>query len=196
MTKTEIKSLSKFLSLILRHRPELAGLQLDSAGWVEVDQLLRGCRQAGRPLTAQNLDLVVQTNDKNRFEFSPDKSRIRACQGHSVPVDLEYEPLPPPEILYQGTATRFLSGIREHGLLKMQRHHVHLSEDIDTAMAVGQRHGKVVVLEIQSGEMHRHGYNFYRSTNQVWLTDTVPPQFIVFPDDHSSIEEPDSSNVS
>ena len=180
MTPKQTTRLSKFLSLVLRHQPEAAGVALDSAGWVAVDALLAGCAQAGNPMTREQLDHVVVTNEKKRFEFSSDGLRIRASQGHSVEVELDYESQTPPELLFHGTASRFLDAIRASGLLKQARHHVHLSAEIATATQVGARHGKPVVLSIRAGEMHRAGYAFFRSTNGVWLVDSVPVEFIGF----------------
>ena len=178
MTDKEIIRTSKFLSLILRHEPARAGIKLDSAGWVGVTELLEAVNRNGVSLTLEQLKHVVATNDKKRFEFSENGQRIRASQGHSVEVDLQYEPQAPPELLYHGTPERFLESIRATGLNKGQRHHVHLSPDPQTAAKVGQRRGRPVVLTIRSGEMHRQGHLFYRSANGVWLVDHVPPLFI------------------
>lgn len=180
--KAHLVKTSKFLSLVLRHQPEAIGLQLDDQGWVAVDELLRCSQQGPYPLTHELLEEVVRTNNKQRFAFSPDGMRIRASQGHSIDVDLALSPLEPPEVLFHGTADRNIASIRQGGLRKGQRQHVHLSSDEQTAIKVGQRHGKPEVLTIRAGEMHRQGHLFYRSENGVWLTDHVPPQFIVFPD--------------
>lgn len=169
---------SKFLSLILRHEPERVGLKLDQAGWVGVDELLAAVNRHGESLTLEQLKHVVATNDKKRFAFSDDGKRIRSSQGHSVDVELQYEPQVPPEFLYHGTPERFVESIRATGLNKGQRHHVHLSPDPQTAAKVGQRRGRPVVLTIRSGEMHRKGHIFYHSANGVWLVEHVPPQFI------------------
>jgi len=177
---SEMIGLSKFLSLILRHKPETVGLVLDEAGWVSVNDLLGRCAQSGRPISRELLRTVVQNSDKKRFEFNSDESRIRASQGHSVKVDLGYEPMQPPDLLYHGTATRNLDSILRTGLLKGDRHHVHLSESEKTAFAVGKRYGSPVVLKINSGEMSLKGCLFYRSTNGVRLTNEVAPEFIVF----------------
>lgn len=181
MTPSQTTSASKFLSLVLRHEPAAAHVTLDTAGWVEVAALLAGCVQAGRGLSREELEHVVVTNAKKRFEFSADCLRIRASQGHSVEVELEYTPKEPPEILYHGTATRFIDSIRTQGLLKMERHHVHLSAEIKMTLEVGARHGKPVLLTILAGEMHREGHVFCRSTNGVWLVEQVPVNFIRFP---------------
>ncbi len=180
MTDKEIIRISKLLSLILRHQPERVGLKLDGAGWVGVTDLLEAANRNEVSLTLAQLKHVVATNDKKRFEFSGDGQRIRASQGHSVEVDLQYEPQVPPELLYHGTPKRFLESIRATGLNKGQRHQVHLSPDPQTAAKVGQRRGRAAVLTIRSGEMHRQGHVFYRSANGVWLVDHVPAQFIEF----------------
>ena len=175
------KRKSKFLSLVLRHEPERIGIRLDEAGWVAVDELLEGCRRAGQAMTRDELGEIVRTNEKQRFAFSEDGARIRANQGHSVEVELGYEPAEPPETLYHGTAERHLAGIRAHGLHKGARHHVHLSEALDTASAVGRRHGRLVLLEVRAGAMRRDGLVFFKTPNGVWLTDHVPPQYLVWP---------------
>lgn len=180
MNSSHATRISKFLSLVLRHEPSAAGVTLDEAGWVSVEALLKGCEQAGRPLTLPELEFVVSTNAKKRFEFSADGTRIRASQGHSVKVDLRYEPLEPPTRLYHGTVQRFLDAIRADGLLRMERTHVHLSGDMKTATEVGARRGKPVVLTIRAGAMHAAGHRFYLSTNGVWLVDHVPTEYIEF----------------
>lgn len=173
--------ISKFLSLVLRHKPEKIGLTLDPAGWAQVDELLIAAQKAGIPLNKQVLRQVVEQNDKQRFSLSEDGLRIRANQGHSIPVDLGLEPLVPPELLFHGTATRFLRSIQKQGLISKGRNQVHLSPDEGTAIKVGQRHGKPSVLTIKSGQMYKRGFQFYRSANGVWLTDNVPVEFIMFP---------------
>jgi putative RNA 2'-phosphotransferase len=176
------KHKSKFLSLVLRHEPERVGICLDEAGWVAVDELLEGCRRAGQPMSMDELREIVRTSDKQRFALSDDGARIRANQGHSVQVELGYAPAEPPEVLYHGTAERYLPLIRRDGLHRAARHHVHLSERPDTAAAVGQRHGRLVLLQVCSGDMHRAGLPFFKTPNNVWLTDTVPVQYLVFPE--------------
>lgn len=170
--------ISKFLSLVLRHRPEEIGLRLDEAGWASVPDLLEGCQRHGLPVTLAELKEVVATSDKQRFAFSDDGRHIRANQGQSVQVDLGYEPAVPPEILYHGTAEHNLPSIRRDGLNRGKRHHVHLSATVETAQKVGKRHGAPVVLEILAGEMHRQGALFFKTPNGVWLTDAVPPNHI------------------
>lgn len=173
-------NISKFLSLILRHKPEVIGLELDSGGWANVDELLTKCQQArrGKNITREDLAKVVETNNKSRFAFSSDGKRIRASQGHSISVDLGYEPIEPPRYLWHGTASRFLGSIFEKGLLKMNRQHVHLSADQETALVVGQRHGKPVVFRVRALDMYNDGYSFFLSANGVWLTDWVPVKYL------------------
>ena len=181
MTEKETIRTSKFLSLVLRHEPESVGLKLGDAGWIGVEELLQAVNQHGTPLTLDQLKHVVATSDKKRFAFSDDGLRIRASQGHSVEVDLQYEPQTPPDLLYHGTATRFLDSIRKEGLKRMERHHVHLSAETKVTLQVGARQGRPVLLTIRAGEMTRAGHVFFRSANVVWLVDQVPVQFIDFP---------------
>lgn len=171
---------SKFLSKHLRHAPEAIGLQLQPGGWVEVDDLLTACRRAGMPFTRALLDEVVATNDKQRFAFDETGTRIRANQGHSVEVDLQLEPMPPPAILFHGTAESEVTAILAKGIQKISRHHVHLSPDVPTAIKVGRRHGKPVVLQVDAAAMHAAGIPFCCSANGVWLVDEVPPQYLSF----------------
>lgn len=167
---------SKFLSLILRHRPEVVGLTLDEGGWVAIDTLLDACAQAGKPLSRERLLEVVAQNDKQRFVIR--NGRIRANQGHSVKIELGLQPVPPPERLYHGTAAKNQAAILRSGLKKMKRHKVHLSHDEETARRVGMRHGKPVVFTVDTGSMHRDGHRFFRSENGVWLTDHVPSRYL------------------
>lgn len=179
----ELVRISKFLSLVLRHRPQAVGLELDEQGWVGVDALLEAVSRSGRdPLDRATLERVVAQNDKQRFAFSDDGRCIRASQGHSLrEVDLALEPQVPPERLFAGTATRFLESIRQQGLLPQTRNHVHLTADEATAIAVGRRHGKPAVLQVLAGQMHAQGHAFFLSDNGVWLAAAVPPEFLVFP---------------
>ena len=174
---------SKFLSLVLRHAPEKIGIALDSAGWVHVDALLAAMAKHGKALTQAELRRIVETSDKKRFALSEDGRRIRASQGHSVEVELGYEPTTPPDVLYHGTVERFLPSLRAGGLERGQRHHVHLSRDVETATKVGDRRGEAVILTIDAAGMGREGLVFYVSANGVWLTDHVPARFIGFPGD-------------
>lgn len=169
--------ISKFMSLVLRHNPQKIGITLDSAGWVGVDEFLAACNKHRHALTRDELESIVRNCDKQRFAFSEDGLRIRANQGHSVEVELDYKPTAPPEILYHGTVERFLPSIKAKGLVKGNRHHVHLSADVKTAEIVGNRRGKAIVLEVLSGHMHGDGFIFFLSANGVWLTDAVPPQY-------------------
>lgn len=171
---------SKFLSLILRHKPETIGLSLDDSGWVEIDILLEALARHKRPLSRDTLMEIVRTNDKKRFAISVDGRRIRASQGHSLDIVLGYRPCVPPDVLYHGTASRFQKSIEDQGLLKKDRHHVHMTASLDTARAVGSRHGKPVILTIDAEAMHRDGYEFFLSDNGVWLTDHVPVSYIDF----------------
>lgn len=178
MTEKEATRVSKFLSLILRHEPQKIGLVLDSNGWANVAELIEKANSNGMPIHFGLLDDIVKTNPKKRFAFNDDRTKVRASQGHSIPIDLAYEPQSPPAVLYHGTALQHLDSILENGLQKQSRHHVHLSDNRDTARAVGQRHGKPVVLRVSAATMQSQGFLFFRSENDVWLTDEVPPQFI------------------
>ena len=172
--------ISKFLSLVLRHDPSRIGITLDDAGWVDVDALLAACATHGVAISRAELDDVVATSDKRRYALSEDGTRIRANQGHSVPVSLGLPPTAPPETLYHGTVDAALAGIKADGIKKGARHDVHLSADLGTATKVGGRRGKAVILTVRAGAMADAGHVFYRSENGVWLTDHVPPQFIIF----------------
>jgi putative RNA 2'-phosphotransferase len=170
---------SKFLSYVLRHKPQAIGLALDPEGWAGIEALIAAAAANGRQLDRPLIQAVVDSNDKKRFAISADGTRIRAVQGHSSPeVAIAYEPVAPPERLYHGTATRFLESIRAQGLVAGSRHHVHLSPDAETATAVGRRHGKPVVLAVAAGAMHAQGFIFHRADNGVWLTAAVPAEFL------------------
>ncbi|MGD9367576.1 MAG: RNA 2'-phosphotransferase [Desulfobacteraceae bacterium] len=176
---------SKFLSFILRHDPSAIGVELDDAGWIEVSRLLCALQLHRPQITRERLIEIVETNDKKRFAFSEDRESIRASQGHSISIDLGLPPTLPPSLLYHGTSARNLKSIRNHGLLRGQRHHVHLSPDENTAIRVGSRHGKPVVLRIEAERMTQSGFTFYVSENGVWLTEYVPPSFIMVQNDQS-----------
>jgi len=176
--KKRATSISKYLSLVLRHDPAAAGVTLDEEGWVDVDDLLAGAARHGFSFTRAELEEVVHTNEKQRFAFSVDSQRIRASQGHSISVDLGLTPETPPEVLYHGTVDRFLSAIMDHGLEKRSRQYVHLSPDVETATRVGSRRGQPVILRIAAASMHSDGFHFFCSANGVWLTERVPPQYI------------------
>lgn len=173
-----IKQISKFLSLILRHNPGKIGLTLDEQGWAEVDELMRLAQGRGPTLSRELIEEVVATNDKQRFALSEDGRLIRANQGHSIAVDLGLVPQTPPALLYHGTADKNLPSIMAQGLLPGRRQHVHLSADVETAVKVGRRHGRPIVLKVQTGAMHAAGHLFYKSANGVWLVAAVPASFI------------------
>jgi putative RNA 2'-phosphotransferase len=178
----KLVKMSKFLSLVLRHKPEEIGLTLDDNGWADVKELIRLMNQGGRPMTRPLLEQIVAENDKRRFAFSDDGRRIRANQGHSIEIDLALTPVEPPELLYHGTASRFLDSIRVEGLHSGNRQHVHLSVDGATATRVGQRHGRPVVLVVRAAEMAAAGHQFFCSDNGVWLTQRVPVEYLNFPE--------------
>lgn len=178
MTGTEQKRISKFLSYVLRHAPESICVELDSAGWVNVSTLLDAINECDKPLTREELEQIVSENPKRRFEFSEDQMLIRARQGHSINVDLGLEPTAPPTQLFHGTTQHVLDSIRKQGLLRGQRHHVHLSADEATAKLVGGRRGKPVVLAVDAASMGNAGHVFYLTSNCVWLTDHVPPEYL------------------
>lgn len=171
------ESMSKFISLVLRHHPEAAYIQLDEHGWANVEQLLEGMKRTGRKINMAGLEEIVSTDEKQRYSFNGDKTLIRANQGHSIPVDVGLKEQEPPEYLYHGTAVGFYESIRKQGLRPMSRLYVHLSKDVETAVSVGKRHGKPVVLRIHSGAMYRDGVSFYLSENGVWLTRKVEPKY-------------------
>ena len=169
---------SRFLTRILRHKPEVAGIELDQGGWVDVPVLLAGCAKAGRDMSPEELASLVATNAKQRFEMSRDGRRIRACQGHSIPVDLGHPPCRPPSALFHGTSHNNLEAILREGIQPVTRHHVHLSTTIATAIKVGRRHGIPRVLRVDSGQMYLDGFEFVVSTNKVWLTRLVPAKYL------------------
>jgi putative RNA 2'-phosphotransferase len=171
---------SKFLSYVLRHQPEAIGITLNSEGWIEISKLIVAAANYGKQLDRDLIQTVVATNDKKRFAISEDGLHIRAVQGHSTDsVNIRYAEKVPPEFLYHGTATRFLNAIRKEGLRPGSRQHVHLSQDEHTAISVGQRHGKPVVLKIQALLMYEKGFKFFQAENGVWLTNVVPTAHIV-----------------
>ncbi len=178
MPRDILVTTSKLLSYVLRHRPDRIGLALDTKGWAGVEDLLAQLAAHGHPLDRALLERVVAGNDKQRFAFSEDGTRIRASQGHSVQVDLALAPAVPPPVLYDGTASRFLKSILAEGLHAAARHHVHLSADVETAKRVGTRHGFPAVLRVDAAHMHADGMVFYRSDNGVWLTHAVLPRYL------------------
>jgi putative RNA 2'-phosphotransferase len=180
MNENIAKSVSKFLSLVLRHSPEKIGLKLDENGWADVAELIAKCNKKGQKLNPELLDYVVENNDKKRFAYNDDKTKIRASQGHSISVELDLAETEPLDFLYHGTVGKFMESIRNEGLRKMNRQHVHLSKDKETAIKVGSRRGAPQILTIRSGAMFKDGFKFYLSENNVWLTDEVPAKYIEF----------------
>lgn len=174
----KLDKLSVFISLVLRHKPEAAGISLDEHGWADVDDLLNGIKDTGRKINMDILEEIVRTDSKQRYSFNDDKTLIRANQGHSIPVDVELEERKPPQYLYHGTAERFLDAIMADGLKSMSRLYVHLSKDEETAVKVGKRHGNPVVLKVRTEEMYNDGNKFYLSQNGVWLTKYVDKKYI------------------
>lgn len=178
MNEKRQTKISKFLSLILRHKPEEVGLTLDENRWANISALQKACADYGKPFTFQELEETVATNDKKRFSFNETKTKIRANQGHSLDIEIEFEKKTAPEILYHGTAEKSVPAILENGLRKMRRHHVHLSADMETARKVGARHGKPIIFQIKTKAMLAEGFECFVSANGVWLIAEVPPQFL------------------
>lgn len=175
-----INDTSKFLSYVLRHEPQAIGLTLDGEGWADISALIDGAKRAGKTIDRDLIQHIVDTSDKKRFTISGDGLRIRAAQGHSTKtVAITYPEKVPPEFLYHGTATRFLESILKGGLRSGERHYVHLSQDEQTAITVGQRYGKPIILKIEALRMHQQGFKFFFADNGVWLTGQVPPEFLI-----------------
>ncbi len=177
MRLMSLRETSKFISLILRHKPEAIGITLDEHGWANVDELIAGISKT-QPIDMAMLEQIVAEDEKQRYSFNDDKMLIRANQGHSIPVDVELEEKEPPEVLYHGTGEKYVDSIDIQGLIPKPRLYVHLSSDKDTAVKVGQRHGNPVIYIVNSGEMFRDGYKFYQSVNGVWLTKEVPLSYL------------------
>ena len=176
-----LQNTSKFISYLLRHKPDAIGLNMDSHGWVEVQELIDKINTNSEyEIDKETLDKIVDTDEKQRYSYSEDGTKIRANQGHSIAVDVDLEEVVPPSILYHGTSERFLKQIQLEGLKPMSRQYVHLSNDEDTAQKVGSRHGKPVILRVRALDMQKAGYKFYKSVNGVWLTDKVPVKYIIF----------------
>lgn len=178
MEAKRLLKISKYLSKHLRHEPDRLGITLEVGGWVGVDDLIKASRRHQFLFTRAELEVVVSSNDKQRFSFNGDKTKIRANQGHSVEVDLQLTPVIPPEILYHGTGEKTVAAIKKSGLKKMSRHHVHLSADQETAIKVGARHGRPFVFQVKAKAMEQVGFEFFCSDNGVWLVDRVPPEFL------------------
>ena len=174
----ELNEISKFISLILRHKPEVIGIQLDLHGWAQTDELITGICKTYPTFSMTQLETIVNTDNKQRYSFSEDKSKIRANQGHSINIDLELVPVTPPTVLYHGTAEKYVASIEAEGLISKSRQYVHLSADIETAVTVGSRHGSPVIYEVAAEDMNKYGYEFYLSENKVWLTRKVPAQYL------------------
>lgn len=173
-----LNNISRYISLILRHKPDIIGINLDEHGWANVDELINGINASGNHIDMKILEEIVRTDNKQRYSFNEDKTLIRANQGHSIPVDVELEQKEPPEFLYHGTGKKYVESINQQGLIPKSRLHVHLSNDIGTAIDVGKRHGEVVLYVVKSRDMHKDGHTFYLSKNGVWLTETVPKQYL------------------
>ena len=175
LSKSKEEKISKFLSYVLRHKPDSIGLSLDKSGWANVDDLI--AKSKDFELSKEIIEQVVKSCAKQRYKLSDDGTMIRANQGHSVEVELGLKNEVPPVVLYHGTATRFLNQIQKKGLVPMSRHAVHLSQDVEVAKTVGKRHGELIVLEIDSKRMYADGFKFQKSENGVWLVDSVPPKY-------------------
>lgn len=173
----DLKNTSKYISLILRHKPEVIGITLDEHGWADVEQLIEGIRKT-QSFDMQMLEEIVTTDNKQRYSFNEDKSLIRANQGHSIPVDVELKETAPPEYLWHGTGQKYVESIDKQGLIPKSRLYVHLSKDYQTAITVGNRHGKPVVYRVHSEQMAQDGYHFFCSVNGVWLTKNVPTKYL------------------
>lgn len=180
MEKEKYIRLSRFLCRVLRHEPDLIGLNIEyDEGWVDVKELIEKSQANGKKLTIEILEEIVSTDSKKRYSFNYDNTKIKANYGHSIPINPNYEICSPIKNLYHGTATRFIDSILKSGINSKSRNLVHLSVDIDTAKSVGKRHGKPVVLEIDVKSMIDDGYKFYQAPNGVWLTDEVPVKYII-----------------
>lgn len=175
-----LERLSKFISMILRHKPQVIGITLDEHGWADVDELIKGINETGEEVefSKDTLETIVKTDKKQRYSFSQDRILIRANQGHSILVDVELEKKEPPKVLYHGTGSRFVKSIQEQGLLPMERLYVHLSTDVETATNVGKRHGTPVIFQVNAEQMQKDGYDFFQSVNGVWLTKEVPAKYL------------------
>lgn len=175
-----LERLSKFISMILRHKPQVIGITLDEHGWADVNELIKGINETGEEVefSKATLETIVKTDKKQRYSFSQDKTLIRANQGHSIPVDVELEKKEPLKILYHGTGVKSVKAIQEQGLLPMERLYVHLSTDIETATNVGKRHGTPVIFQVNVEQMQKDGYDFFQSVNGIWLTKEVPAKYL------------------
>ena len=175
----DLQSISKYMSLILRHKPEVIGISIDEHGWANVEELIQGIAKNNPGFNMEALEEIVKTDNKQRYSFNDDKTLIRANQGHSVQVDVDLEEKEPPNILYHGTGEKYVTSIDQDGLIPKSRLYVHLSKDIETARSVGKRHGKEIIYFVNSAQMYKDGYRFYLSKNGVWLTKKVPVKYLV-----------------
>ena len=173
----DLKNISKYMSFILRHKPETIGISLDEHGWARVDELIAGIAK-DKEFNMDILEEIVRTDEKQRYSFNDDRTLIRANQGHSVHVDVEPEEKEPPYILWHGTGEKYVESIDEKGLISKSRLYVHLSKDEETAIKVGMRHGKPVLYQIMAKQMYKDGYKFFISANGVWLTNEVPVRYL------------------
>lgn len=175
-----LERISKFISMILRHKPQVIGITLDEHGWADVNELIKGINETGEEVefSKATLEKIVKADKKQRYSFSQDKTLIRANQGHSIPVDVELEKKEPPKVLYHGTGVKSVKAIQEQGLLPMERLYVHLSTDVETAANVGKRHGTPVIFQVNAEQMQKDGYDFFQSVNGVWLTKEVPTKYL------------------
>ncbi|GAA0083358.1 RNA 2'-phosphotransferase [Clostridium sp. CTA-6] len=177
INKQDLK-ISKFISLVLRHKPQEANLELDKHGWCNITDFLKGLNNKGFKVNITDIERIVREDDKQRYSFNEDKTKIRANQGHSIKIDLKLKAIKPPKVLYHGTSTKVINKILHEGIKKQSRQYVHLSSNIETASKVGKRHGKLAILEVNTEQMHLEGYNFYLSDNKIWLTDYVPSKYL------------------
>jgi putative RNA 2'-phosphotransferase len=172
--------ISKTISYLLRHKPETAGLTLQPGGWVDVQHLIHGINQTTklpRPITLHDIHHIVEIDSKKRYSLK--EGQIRAVQGHSTKVEMEYKPVQPPKYLYHGTVIENLNSIRDTGLKPMTRQHVHLSENYETAVSIAKRHGnKIHILKVDAEKAHENGVKFYKAENGVWLADSVPKTYL------------------
>lgn len=173
-----LENISRYMSLILRHNPDVIGISLDEHGWANVNELINGIAKNNAGFNMESLEEIVRTDSKQRYSFNDDKTLIRANQGHSIPVDVELEEKEPPEYLYHGTGEKYVESINRQGLIPKSRLYVHLSKNVKTAESVGERHGSPIVYLVHSGKMYKDGYKFYLSANGVWLTKKVPVEYL------------------
>lgn len=183
ISEKQLTHISKFLSLVLRHQPDTIDIQLDKNGWTDINELIEKANNYGIKFDRETLNQIVETNSKKRFAFNHTLDKIRASQGHSIDIELGYTNQKPPEILFHGTAEEFVQSISETGLEKRKRQHVHLSSDLETALKVGQRHGKPFIIKVLAEQMYNDNFQFYISDNGVWLTDKVPTKYLKLNDE-------------